>query len=134
MYLLDTMVISEFQKKVPDPKVASWLNSHSISCCYLSVITIGEIYKGICREENRNPQFALRLTQWVKTLKNKFDSRILPINNEIAKIWGMISYRTGNQSPDNLIAATAKVYDLTVVTRNIKHFNLTGVSCINPWA
>lgn len=133
MYLLDTMVLSEFQKRQPDSNVSAWINSHPIASCYLSVITIGEIYRGICKEEKRNPPFALRLLRWVEELKADFGPRLLAIDNEVAAMWGVLSWHTGNSGADNLIAATAKVHNLVVVTRNIKHFQQTGIACVNPW-
>ena len=133
MYLLDTNVVSELRKKRCDPKVSAWAFENSGENMFLSVATFYEIRRGICAQERRNPLFAAELMQWINTLRRQFANRILPVSEDVAEEWGKISFLTKNTSTDNLLAATAKIHNLTVATRNIKHFKMTGVACVNPW-
>lgn len=133
MYLLDTVVLSELRKPERNLGVTTWFNERKDSELFLSALTIGEIRRGICQQESKNPRFAARLSEWLDSLLLLYGERILPISTQIALEWGMISAQTGNSSADGLIAATAKVHHLTVITRNIKHFEATGVLCHNPW-
>ena len=133
MYLLDTVVLSELRKPERNAGVTTWFNGKKDNELFLSALTIGEIRRGICQQEKKNPQFAARLSEWLDSLLFLYGDRILPISTQIALEWEVISAQTGNCSADGLIAATAKVHHLTVVTRNIKHFEITGVPCHNPW-
>lgn len=133
MYLLDTVVLSELRKLERNAGVTAWFNGKQDNELFLSALTIGEIRRGICQQEKKNPQFAARLSEWLDSLLLLYGERILPISTQIALEWGVISAQTGNSSADGLIAATAKVHHLTVITRNIKHFGITGVPCHNPW-
>ena len=96
-------------------------------------MTIGEIRRGICQQEKVDPIFAGRLSEWLDSILHLYGDRILPITTAIALEWGNISARVGNSGADNLIAATAKVHHLTVITRNIKHFAATGIEFYDPW-
>ena len=133
MYLLDTVVISELRKKDRNPGVVSWLQDKKDTDLFLSVLTIGEIRRDICQQESKDRLFADRLATWLDSILNFYGERILPVTTPIALEWGNICARTGNSGADNLIAATAKVHHLSVITRNIKHFDSTGASCYNPW-
>ena len=133
MYLLDTVVISELRKTERNPGVVDWLYGKRDTELFLSTLTIGEIRRGICQQEQRATQFAARLSEWLGSVLHFYGERILPVSTAIALEWGNISAQTGNSSADNLIAATAKVHGLTVITRNTKHFEPTGVACFNPW-
>ena len=133
MFLLDTVFISELRKKKRNPGVVSWLRGKKDTDLFLSALTIGEIRRGICQQEIKDPVFADKLATWLDSILNFYGKRILPVTTEIAIEWGSICARTGNSGADNLIAATASVNHLTVITRNIKHFEGTGVSCHNPW-
>lgn len=133
MYLLDTVVISEMPKRKRDPGVISWLADQRQNDLFVSVITLGEIRRGIWLQEKKNPAFAMRLQEWLDAFVDIYASRLLPVTQGIAMLWGMLSAQTGNNGMDNLIAATAIAHKLTVVTRNIRHFQQTGVSCFNPW-
>jgi predicted nucleic acid-binding protein len=132
--LLDTVVLSETRKARANPAVIAYLREHAMARTFISVLSIGEITQGIERQRHVNPGFALELSSWLDNLERQFASTILPVTPSIAKIWGNICAQTGNQSPDNMIAATALHHDLTVVTRNVKHFEATGVRVINPFA
>lgn len=132
-FLLDTNVVSELRKKNCDPNVRRWMNERAECEFFISVVTFYEIRRGICAQEKTNPVFAHDLSIWLQSLQRGFYGKILSVTEEIADEWGRISFAVHNTSTDNLIAATAKVYDLTIVTRNIKHFQQTGVACVNPW-
>lgn len=134
MFLLDTVVISELRKAQRNPGLVAWLQDKKDTDLFLSVLTIGEIRRGICKQEAKDPHFAHRLAIWLDSLLQFYRERLLPISSAIALEWGNISAHVGNSNADNLIAATAKVHRLTVITRNTKHFEDTGVPCLNPWS
>ena len=137
VYLLDTNVISQPTKRQPDPGVTAFIQEadDAESSLYLSVITIGEINKGIVRLTHYNDlQQADRLTQWHEQLKIDFADFILPIDADTTTIWGEILAATDDTNAiDKLIAATALQYGLTLVTRNIDHLAGTGARCFNPF-
>ena len=136
-YLLDTCVISEMIKSNPNRNVINWITSCQENSFYLSVLTIGEIQKGISKlsESKRKNE----LQSWIDNeLRERFSGKILDINTEVAKVWGKIqgnSEKQGITIPaiDSLIAATGIFYGLIVVTRNIVDMENTGVSLLNPW-
>ena len=137
MYLLDTNVISQFSKRQADPGVTAFISKakDEESALHLSVITLGEINKGIVRLTRYNDlQQAERLSQWHNQLMNDFADLILPIDADTTVIWGEILAMTDDTNAiDKLIAATALQYGLTVVTRNVGHLTGTGAKCINPF-
>lgn len=135
-YLLDTVTISELRKDRPAETVIRFLEITADEHLFLSVLTIGEIADGI----DRMPVGArrTRLMEWFRDTQVSYADRILPIDGDIAEHWGKLSaivHRLGRrlQIVDGLIAATALVHDLTVVTRNVKDFDGTGVRIMNPW-
>ncbi len=136
-YLLDTVFVSEFVKDTPDPNVVAWARIHDDSSSFVSVVTLGEIQKGISRllDSKRKE----RLQTWlIDDLVHRFNGRILPVDNAVALTWGALqgeAQRGGNQLPivDCLIAATASVHNLTVVTRNVRDMQRCGVPVLNPW-
>jgi toxin FitB len=136
-YLLDTCVISELIKKKPNPKIVQWIAKEEESSLFMSVLTIGEIHKGIEKlPESRKKE---KLHDWVSyDLKERFHNRILNFDLQTAIIWGRIqahSEPSGKALPaiDGLIAATGLSYDLAVVTRNTIDMEMSGVTLINPW-
>ena len=133
MYLLDTNVISALRR--PDrhlgPKL--WLEAQRESDVYLSVVTIGALERGIARQVSLNPDFARDLAQWAEGILAWFADRILWVDAATARRWGTLSASVGNQGVDLLIAATALEHGLTVVTRNIRHFESTGVRVFDPF-
>jgi predicted nucleic acid-binding protein len=132
--LLDTVVVSELRKTQPDAGVLAFLKGQAPDTVFLSVLTIGEVEAGIERQRSSNPEFADKLAQWLAVMELQFARSILPVTPVIAKLWGRLCVQTGNKGIDNLIAATALVHNLTVVTRNVKHFEPTGARVFNPFS
>jgi toxin FitB len=137
-YLLDTNAISEWVKPRPDPGIAGWLDEVDEDRTYLSVITLGELRKGIDRlAQGRRRD---RLDRWLaRELPDRFGERILPVDAVVADEWGRLLARAENSGTavggiDALISATAKVHGLQVVTRNVARFQHTGVDVICPWS
>lgn len=131
MYLLDTNVVSDVQRRLPKP--TAWLASVDPASISLSVITIGEIERGIVRQRKIDPERAARLDIWLRELRRDNADRILAITEEVALAWGRITAGRSRGNADSLIAATAVVHDLIVVTRNAADFADTGVTVLNPW-
>jgi predicted nucleic acid-binding protein len=134
-YLLDTNVLSELKRKLPDPGVVAWFAHRPAATLFLSVLTLGEIRKGIqgVADEKRR----LILLDWLETdLPAFFSARILPVDTQVADRWGRLQAAAGRPIPaiDSLLAATALTHDLVLVTRNTRDFEGLGVSLINPWS
>ena len=134
MYLLDTVVLSEIRKRQRDPAVVQWITKQRDSDLFLSAVTIGEIERVIVLQKNRNPPFSDELSQWLDKILSLYSDRVLPVDISTARLWGRLSAEIGNDSPDLLIAATAMIHGLTVVTRNTRHFEPTGVAILNPFS
>lgn len=133
-YLVDTNVLSELRRKVPDPSVLSWFARCPPASLYLSVLTLGEIRKGIEMLNDRNRQLLLR--DWLDVdIPTFFTGRILAIDGPVADRWGRIVAIAGRPvaAVDSLLAATAVTHNLTLVTRNVKDFVGLPVTTINPW-
>jgi toxin FitB len=136
-FLLDTNAISEWVKPRPDPGIAAWLDEVDEDRTYLSVITLAELRKGVDRLAGGRRRD--RLDQWLTSeLPERFGERMLPVDAAIAGEWGRLLARAESAGApvggiDALIAATAKVHGLQVVTRNVGHFRLAGVDVISPW-
>ncbi len=137
MYLLDTNVIAELRKaKSPkvDQKVLTWANSVSAASLFSSVITVLELEKGILLIERRDPTQGAILRSWLDTyVLPAFRDRILPVDTAVAQRCARLHVPTPRPDRDALIAATALVHGLTVVTRNVNDFTPTGVEIVNPW-
>ena len=133
-YLLDTCVISELTSKYPEKKVVEWIDAISDERLYLSVITVGEIQRGIVKlPESRQRQ---ELESWLKeSLFLRFHDRILPLSIEVMLSWGTLTGH-GRTLPaiDSMIAAVAIHYDLCLATRNVKDFVGIELKLWNPWA
>ena len=133
-YLLDTNVISELVRPKPDKNVLKWFVHMPDDALYLSVLTLGEIRKGVERLSDSSRREKLRL--WLEhDLRNWFGSRILPIGPEVADRWGRLLADTGRpvSSIDSLLAATALHHELRLVSRSVRDFDYPGVEVINPW-
>ncbi|GAB6907127.1 Nucleic acid-binding protein [Desulfosarcina cetonica] len=136
-YLLDTCVISELVKPKPNRKVVGWISSQEEDHLFLSVLTLGEIQKGISKLSESNKKKTLRI--WLQTdLLERFKGRILSVDEQVALDWGAIQ-ATAEQngilipSIDGLIAATGIANNMTVVTRNVADMKPSGALLFNPW-
>lgn len=133
MILLDTVVLSELRKSRPSSKVIQWVQQHQDNDFFISVVSLGEIERGIEKKRKSEPEFAQELTHWLENLQRLYGDRILPITPNIARKWGQLSAQLGHDGADLLIAATALVHGLTVATRNVRHFEKTKVAFFNPF-
>ena len=133
MYLIDTVVLSELRKRERNPGVVHWISGQRTGDLFLSVISIGEIERGIAQQHRQNPDFATALATWLDTLMSLYGERVLPVDLPTARRWGRLSAAIGNDGADLLIAATALEHGLTVVTRNTRHFQPADVPVINPF-
>lgn len=140
-FLLDTNVISELVKTKPNTKVIRWIDATAESLLHLSVLTLGEIRKGIASlpDSALNSARRIKLEAWLDgDLALRFSGRILSIDQAIADRWGRLAGGAGaRRSPlpviDGLLAATALHHDLTLVTRDTAHLRETGVAFFDPW-
>ncbi|SRR6266516_470371 len=136
-YLLDTCVISELVSKRPNSKVVEFVDSLDDDDVYLSVITIGEIIKGI--EKLPRSKRKQELHTWLREdLLARFSGKIIPIDNDVITEWGSLTARlelAGTSIPamDSLIAATVLTYAFALVTRNVNDFEGSSVEIVNPW-
>ena len=134
-YLLDTNVLSETRKRQPAAGVADWIAATPPDRLYVSVLTLGEIEQGIARIRGRGDRHqASALERWLADVQAGFDDRILPVTLPVAAAWGRQQHARPLPVIDALIAATARVHALTVVTRNVKDLELAGVPVLNPFA
>lgn len=131
-FLLDTNVISEIRRG-RDPHVAAWASSVGDAELYLSVLTLGEIRKGIERLRPRDPLRAQALADWLGRLHDLFADRILSIDHRAADRWGALNATRSRNTVDSLLAATAHVHGITIATRNTRDFEGCDVELLNPW-
>ncbi len=134
-YLLDTNVISELRKGSRcDPAVSAWEQAELIPHGgAVSVITIGEIRKGIDLIAQRDPQQAANLESWLQGLLQQFASRILPVTTGVAEEWGRLNAKRQMAAADSLLTATANVHNLILATRNVKDMSDVRVRVVNPF-
>ena len=137
MYLLDTNVVSELRKSGDggaDPNVVAWANGVAVTDLYLSVISILEIEIGVSLVERRDSPQGIMLRNWLEGyVLTAFAGRILPVNTAVARACARFHIPNPLPDRDALIAATALVNGMAVVTRNVSDFSPTGVEMINPW-
>lgn len=133
-YLLDTCVVSELRKPQCNPGVARWITQIQSDEAYLSVITLGEIRRGIELHRAKDAKAANVLERWLHGLENHYDERILPISSAVADRWGRLSPNQPLPVSDGLIAATAVENKLTIVTRNVADFERSGANVLNPFS
>jgi len=133
-YLIDTNALSELKKRQPHPAVAQWFEARPPAGLYLSVLTLSELRKGI-----ETMPAGARKTSFLDWLENDipqyFGGRILPVDRRVAERWGHLCGTASRPLPaiDSLLAATALEHGLTLVTRNLSDFELTGIRMLNPW-
>jgi predicted nucleic acid-binding protein len=133
MYLLDTNVLSAVRRPDRAPKVEAWLRGKAEQDLFLSVITLGEIERGIRQQEARDPEFARNLRAWLDRTVLLFADRLLPFEAEDARIWGRLSAEIGHTGADLIIAASALRHGATIVTGNVSDFAPTGAVLENPF-
>ncbi len=136
-WLLDTCALSEYAKKTPAQKVIAWLDEQDEASLFISVITLGEIEKGILKLRKADPRRGQKLTAWLGKVEQRFAGRILPLDAATLHVWAQIAAHTelgGQPTPvmDSLLMATAQCHGLTVVTRNVQDF-APYPNIFNPW-
>lgn len=137
-WLLDTCALSEYAKKAPTQEVIAWLDEQDEASLFISVITLGEIEKGILKLRASDPRRSQKLTAWLGKVEQRFAGRILPLDAAALHVWAQIAAHSelaGQPLPvmDGLLMATAQCHGLTVVTRNVQDFELYP-QVFNPWA
>lgn len=133
-YLLDTNVLSELRRREPDPGVVAWVAERPATTLFLSVLTLGEIRKGI--EPLADSPRRLALLDWLETeLSAFFSGRLLAVDGGVADRWGRLQAQAGRPLPaiDSLLAATALHHGLVLVTRNGHDFAFPGLEVVDPW-
>ena len=131
MYLVDTNILSEARRGRPEAR--NWLRSVDPDQVFLSVVTLGEIMKGISQKTRTDAASAVALHGWLEQLRVDHARRILPVSDAVALEWGRIAAIRPQDMADALIAATATVHRKAVVTRNVSDFKDLGVQVIDPW-
>jgi toxin FitB len=132
-FLLDTNVVSELRKRSPNPNVLAWHHAHAQTEVFLSVLVLGELRQGVERLRPRDSTQAEALDPWISGLVRAYSDRILPVSVEVADAWGRLNASVGPPTVDGLLAATALVHRLTLVTRNAADVARTGVAVVNPF-
>lgn len=133
MYLLDTNVISELRKSRCHPSLVRWMEAAHDKPTFLSVVTLGEVRNGIEALRRRDSRRAAVLDTWFQWVCRDYRDRILPVSMEIAEEWGRLGVPDKLPTADGLLAATAKVHGLTLITRNVKDFVRTGARIHDPF-
>ena len=132
MFLIDTDVLSALRRRERNPELVRWVAAQRTTDLYLSVVTVGEIERGIAQQQRRDPSFARDLALWLDRVLAWYGDRVLPVDSATARRWGQLSATLGHDSADLLIAATALEHGLSVVTRNVRDFEPTGVPIVRP--
>ena len=133
MFLVDTDVLSALSKRRRHANVGAWISGQRTGDLFVSVISIGEIERGIALQRGKDQSFASMLASWLDQILQVYGDRVLPFDLASARRWGRLSAALGHPGADLQIAATALEHGLTVVTRNVSHFEPTGVSFIDPF-
>lgn len=133
-YLIDTNVISELRKGGHcNPAVSQWYAGISETSLYLSTLVLGEVRKGIESLRLRDPKQSEALEQWLSAVKDAFVGRILPVDDEVSEMWGRLNAVRTLPLADSLLAATAKVHGMTLVTRDVKALAGLGLDLLDPF-
>lgn len=133
-YLVDTNILSELRRREPNPGVVEWFAQRPVTTLRLSVLTLGEIRKGIAALPDDERK--LKLLDWLEVeLPSFFSGRILPVDAIVADRWGLLMAQAGRPriAIDSLLAAIALTHGLKLVTRNTRDFDFPGLEVINPW-
>ena len=132
MFLLDTNVVSELRKPKPHGAVLAWIKQANDADLHLSAVTIGEIQAGIEITKEQNPEKATELSAWLDQLAAAY--QVLPMDGRVFRHWARLMHRKSDTLyEDAMIAATARVHDLILVTRNVTDFKILGVEILNPF-
>jgi predicted nucleic acid-binding protein len=132
-FLLDTNVISEGRRKRPNSRVVSWFQRTDPASLHISVLTLGEIANGAARYAKRDQAQAAMLEQWLDATRLNYADRVIAVDAEISETWGRLGARRPLPVIDGLLAATALVHGMTLVTRNVEDIADTGVALLDPW-
>jgi predicted nucleic acid-binding protein len=132
-FLLDTNVVSEPRRRKPDTAVVAWLREQQSDLLFVSALTLGEIALGAEARGRRDPAAGRSLSTWLGSIRTGYSDRILPVTGDIAETWGRLGARRPLPVIDGLLAATALVHRLTLVTRNVRDFDGLGVRLLDPW-
>jgi toxin FitB len=133
MYLLDTNIFSELRKSSPNQGVQRWFASVESEQLFLSVLVLGELRHGLALKRLRDPAAATKLAAWIDQVETLYGARILRIDRRVARLWAELGVPDPVPPIDGLLAATALLHDLTLVTRNEKDVLRTGVRVHNPF-
>jgi toxin FitB len=133
MFLIDTVTLSELRRRQRDPMVVAWFERQRTTDLFISVISIGEIERGIAQQRGIDPAFADALAVWLDQILTLYGERVAPFDLPTARRWGALSAALGNDSADLMIAATALERGLTVITRNVSDFEPTGAAALDPF-
>lgn len=133
-FLLDTNVVSELRKRRADQQVRKWFAGVAGCELFLSVLVLGEIRQGIERLRQRDPVAADGLDGWLAELEQGYSDRVLPVTAAVADRWGRLNVPDPLPTVDGLLAATALVHGMVLVTRNVTDVKSTGVATLNPFA
>ena len=132
-YLLDTNILLEMRKSRADQNVTAFVMNTESSALYVSVLTLGELRKGVALKQRTVPAAAATLSAWVDGMEFSFSDRILGIDTATARLWGELSAQRPRSVVDTLLAATAMVHGLTLVTRNTSDVQDIDVKLLNPF-
>ncbi len=133
MYLLDTNVVSELRRPRPHGGVVAWLESVPDDRFHLSAVTLGELQSGVEVTREQDPDKASAIEAWIEQVERTWN--VLPMDGRAFRVWATLMHRRSDEvAEDAMIAATAVVHDLTVVTRNVRDFVPLGVKTLNPFA
>lgn len=132
-YLLDTNVVSEARKTRPNAAVLAFLKELPPEHTFISVLTMGELRKGAALRAKRDPSAAIVIHDWIESMTNVYEERLLGIDLATARLWGELNIDRTRPVIDTLLAATAIHHRLTLVTRNVRDVGDTGVVLHNPW-
>jgi predicted nucleic acid-binding protein len=132
-FLIDTNVISEPRRTQPDPNVIAWFQQTDSTQVYISVLTIGELARGATKAARRDAAAGVRLHRWLGEIDAEYSDRMIAVDRDTATLWGKLTSARTMPMVDALLAATALVHGMTLVTRNVRDVLDTGVTILNPW-
>ena len=132
-YLLDTNILLETRKKHPDPGVVRFLSDVDSANLFVSSLTLGELRKGVEMKRKSDPVMADQISEWLDGIEKTFSDKVLTVDSAVAKRWGILASDRSRPFVDTLIAATALVHGLSLVTRNTSDLDGISVLIVNPW-